>query len=315
MIDAYCHVGLPRFGTAEEALAVAGLYDIQKSVLVLGPMVPDFETVIQAMQKYGDRIRGVGIPFGETQEQQIESTEILLRAGVIAMRLQGNELLPEILSQIGESGRWIYAIGLRGGGRIAQTHLDWLEKYPNGKIMAPHFLSPDASKIDGALEELIRHPRFFPIFSRHGGLGSQEPYPHIDLKPWVERIVELSGYDHIMWGSECPVLYWRNETIPSCQNWLSDLLGSENLKGFLGENAQREIFDVPPPQNKSVTLPNWIDEIFDRTRTIPAFDYGGLELPMDVYEKLHRKYVEQLQNDATKTFAGFVIEVLKKAIR
>jgi hypothetical protein len=30
---------------------------------------------------------------------------------------------------------------------------------------------------------------------------------------------------------------------------------------------------------------------------------------------LHRKYVEQLQNDATKTFAGFVIEVLKKAIR
>jgi hypothetical protein len=150
-------------------------------------------------------------------------------------------------------------------------------------------------KIDGALEELIRHPRFFPIFSRHGGLGSQEPYPHIDLKPWVERIVELSGYDHIMWGSECPVLYWRNETIPSCQNWLSDLLGSENLKGFLGENAQREIFD--------------------RTRTIPAFDYGGLELPMDVYEKLHRKYVEQLQNDATKTFAGFVIEVLKKAIR
>ncbi|MBT4140067.1 MAG: amidohydrolase family protein [Candidatus Latescibacteria bacterium] len=314
MIDAYCHVGLPRFGTAEEALTIADLYSIQKSVLVLGPMVPDFGTLIQAMQQYKDRIRGVGIPFGNTPEQQIESTEILLHAGVTAMRLQGPEMLPEILNRVGEAGRWIYAIGLRSGGRIAQTNLDWLEKYPNSKIMAPHFLSSDVSKIEGALTELLQHPHFFPIFSRHGGLGSQEPYPHNDLKPWVERTIELAGYNRMMWGSECPVLYWRNENMPNCQNWLNELLGNENLNGFLGTNAQREIFDTPPPKSETVALPNWIEETFDRTRTIPAFDYGGLELPMDVYEKLHHRYVSQLEQNNTLTFAEFVVDVLKETV-
>ena len=314
MIDAYCHVGLPRFGTAEEALAIADLYGIQKSVLVLGPMVPDFEILIQAIQKYPNRIRGVGIPFGNTLEQQIESTEILLRAGITAMRLQGPEMLPDILTRVGEANRWIYAIGLRSGGQSVQTCLDWLENYPNGKIMAPHFLSPDASKIAGALADLLQHPRFFPIFSRHGGLGSQEPYPHIDLKPWVGRTIELTGYDRIMWGSECPVLYWRNETMPSCQNWLTELLGHQNLNGFLGENAQREIFNTPPPKSETVTLPKWIDEEFDRTRTIPTFDYGGFELPMDVYEKLHRKYVSQLEQNKNLTFADFIVSILKEAV-
>jgi hypothetical protein len=314
MIDAYCHVGLPRFGTAEEALAIADLYGIQKSVLVLGPQVPDFQTLIQAIQQHTDRIRGVGIPFGNTPEQQIESTKILLQAGVIAMRLQGNECLPEILTQIGESDRCIYAIGLRSGGTLAQTHINWLEKYPNGKVFAPHFLSPDVAKIDGALIDLLKHPRFFPIFSRHGGLGSQEPYPHTDLKPWVERTIELADYDRILWGSECPVLYWRNETMPSCQNWLSELLGTENLNGFLGENAQREIFDKPVPKAEPVTLPNWIQKLFDHTRTIPVFDYGGLELPMSVYEKLHHRYVKQLNQNTNLTFGDFVIEILAENV-
>jgi len=310
MIDAYCHVGLPRFGTAEEAIAIADLYGIEKSVLVLGPQVPDFETLIYAMKNYGHRIRGVGIPFGDNASQQIESTELLLRAGVIAMRLQGNELHPEILTQIGEQNRWIYAIGLRNGGPIAQTHLDWLEKYPKGKITAPHFLSPDVSKIDGALKELLQHPRFFPIFSRHGGLGSQEPYPHTDLKPWVERVIELAGKERIMWGSECPVLYWRNETMPLCQNWLSELLGDDDLTGFLGQNAQRELFTPPAPQTEDVVIPNWVTEQFDHTRTIPVFDYGGLELPMHVYQKLHAKYVVQLKTNPEHTFGDFVLNLL-----
>ena len=314
MIDAYCHVGLPRFGTAGDALTLADLFGIEKSVLVLGPLVPDFETLIQAMDQYGDRIRGVGIPFGETPSQQIESTTLLLRAGVTAMRLQGNELHPDILDQIGERGRMIYAIGLRGGSGAAQTHLAWLEKYPKGKIAAPHFLSLDLSKIDDVLEDLIRHPRFFPIFSRHGGLGSQLPYPHTDFRPWVDRVIEWAGYDRIMWGSECPVFYWRNETLSSCQNWLSELLDCENLAGFFCENAQRELFDTPAPQSQSVTIPAWVSDIFDRARTIPAFDNGGLTLPMDVYEKLHSLYVTRLKSHKSLRFGDFVMDLLAEKV-
>ncbi|MDA0709504.1 MAG: amidohydrolase family protein [bacterium] len=314
MIDAYCHVGLPRFGSAEEALSVAELYGIEKSVLVLGPMVPDFETLIRAMRKYGDRIRAVGIPFGQTPGQQIESTDLLLRAGAMAMRLQSDELHPEILDRIGQMGRMIYAVGLRGGGAAAQTHLDWLERFPNGKVAAPHFLSPDASRIEGALASLIQHPRFFPIFSRHGGLGSQAAYPHDDLKPWVDAVIALSGFDRIMWGSEYPVVYWRNETMPDCQNWLGKLLKGKNLAGFFKENAQREIFDTPSPKCESVTIPAWVSESFDQTRTVPTFDPGGLALPMAVYDKLHPLYVTRLKSNRSLRFSDFVIDLIAEKV-
>ena len=57
MIDAYCHVGMPRFGTTDEALDLAGVYGIERSVFVLGPRVPDFETLFDAMSRFGDRVR------------------------------------------------------------------------------------------------------------------------------------------------------------------------------------------------------------------------------------------------------------------
>ena len=311
MIDAYCHTGLPRFGSADDGLAVADLFGIERSVLVLGPMVPDCRTLFDGMAKFGDRIRGVGIPFGASREQQIEMTELQLRVGVMGMRLQGSELLPEILDRVGECGRWIYAIGLRSGSDIAQTLLDWLERYSVGRIAAPHFLRPNAGRIEGALRDLILHPRFFPIFSRHGGLGSQEPYPHEDMRPWVEQVVDLAGWDRVMWGSEYPVLCWRDETMPGCQTWLSELLGDDDrMVGFWGENARREIFDHPAPEREAVVIPDWVDVQFDRSRTVPVFDYGGLELSMDLYERLHRVYVDRLKEDASLTFGAFVVDLL-----
>ena len=112
IVDAYCHVGLPRFGSLEQMRAVAEVFAVERSVLVLGPMVPDYETLFRAIADYPETLRGVGIPFGESDAQQVQIAEVQLRAGVAGLRLSGAEMLscPAVPELVGECGRWIYAI-------------------------------------------------------------------------------------------------------------------------------------------------------------------------------------------------------------
>jgi predicted TIM-barrel fold metal-dependent hydrolase len=321
-IDAYCHVGLPRFGTAEDALFVQNQGQIDRTVLVLGPQVPDYATLFQAMERYGERVRGIGIPFGATTEQVRESIALQIRAGVLGLRIQEPELLtnPAMLAPLGENGRWIYAIAIVDRPEVIRALLTWLDRYPDARIGAPHFLRPadtSGAALSDGLQSLLQHPRFFPILSRQGGVGSRGPHPHPDLRPWVERVAELAGWERILWGSEYPVLYWRNETLAGAQRWLSDLLGADleepAQQAFLGDNAQRALFDHPPPLAQPVEIPAWVDAQFDRTRTVPLFPQTELELPMQAYATLHHRYVDALRSDPQLTFAQFVAQQLSSA--
>jgi hypothetical protein len=342
MIDAYCHVGLARFGSTEDALAVLGQWDVEKAVFALGPGVPDYATLFSALRTYGHRVRGIGIPFGDSAEQIRESVGLQLRAGVMGLRVEPSALLgyPEIMIMLGEqSGEarptWCYAIGAASSPDVIRALLTWLETYPGSRVAAPHFLSPQAlldSADPGPIRELVGHPRFYPIFSLHGGVGSRQPYPHRDLFAWVEKVIALAGWDHILWGSEYPVLFWRNETVgaqhgaplqdrsmvapppASALQWLFELLGetpAAQRAAYLGANAQRAIFDSPMPPMKEVEIPDWVDEQFDRDRVVPLFP-GGLDVPMTVYQSIHHAYVAALQQERWLTFAGFVTRHLKE---
>jgi hypothetical protein len=316
-IDAYCHVGLPRFGSAADALTILEQNAIRQAVLVLGPQVPDYETLFAALKKYKDRVRGIGIPFGETPEQVLEVTEMQLQAGVIGLRVDSREVLanPEMLTRLGQAGSWLYAINPLASPELMQTLLDWLEAYPAGRIAAPHFLQARPLLIgthgDDLIRVLVSHPRFYPIFSRHGNNGSQFPYPHLDFRQWVAQVVALTGWERIMWGSEYPVLYWRDETVVTCQGWLTALgvsLTEAELAHFLGGNAQRLLFDETPlPPQKKVTIPAWVEAQFNRQRTVPLFQGQGLEIPMALYQTLHADYVQALQQDPALTFGAFVV--------
>ena len=256
-IDAYCHVGLPRFGTVEDAWVVLKQAGIERAVFVLGPGVPDYATLFSALRYYGERARGVGIPFGETFDQVRASVMLQLRAGVLGFRVEPQALLayPALWETVGTQGRWLYAIGAFSAPEATRALLDWLERFPEGQVAAPHCLSPEpfltGMAADDARRALASHPRFYPIFSRHGGVGSHEPYPHRDLRPWVEQLIDLAGPDRMMWGSEYPVLFWRDETLGRCLGWLEALLaeafGSEARRAFLGGNAHRVFFGRPAP--------------------------------------------------------------------
>jgi hypothetical protein len=318
-IDAYCHIGRPRFGTTADAIAVFDLYRIRQGVLVLGPDVPDYPLLLTALAEYGERVRGIGIPFGQTERQIASIVALQLRAGVIGLRVEPSQvqLYPAILDLVGERGRWIYMIDPLSSLALIQTLLDWLHRYPEARLAAPHFVHPHAIPETGQQGKLTRallsHPHFHPIFSRHGGMGSQEPYPHPDLAAWVKQVVKWAGMDRIMWGSEYPVFYWRDENMSQCQAWLSALdigLSPQDLAAFWSGNARRLIFDVPSPVAQPVSIPPWVNEQFELDRTLPLFPRTEIDLPMRAYQVLHHHFVQSLQEHPHMTFSQFVTDQL-----
>jgi hypothetical protein len=189
--------------------------------------------------------------------------------------------------------------------------LNWLERYPDAHLGAPHFLQP--GRVPAAAHDLLRHPRFAAIFSRHGGVGSHLPYPHPDLRPWVEDVLALTGWERILWGSEYPVFYWRGESLPACRNWLTALLPdlpAAAITGYLGANTTRLFFDQPPPASQPIAFPAWIEQQFDRQRSVPLFQNAPLDLPMDTYARLHHRFVAAQQANPSLTFADFVAALL-----
>ncbi|MBW7459435.1 amidohydrolase, partial [Paenibacillus sepulcri] len=227
--DAYSHIGLPRYGGIEDFVNNMKRFGLRKSVMVLFNAVPEFASLFAGIRDYPESIRGVGIPFGQTPEQRMELVLLQLQAGVIGIRMEAGEALgnPDILKLLGEQGKWAFALTPFQSEELTRIYLDWLEQYPAGRIASPHLLYTEAASAGfrdrPSVKELLGHPRFHAIFSRHGGHGSALPYPHRDFLPWMSFVLEWAGYERTMWGSEYPVIYSRNETMPACISWLAEI--------------------------------------------------------------------------------------------
>ncbi len=321
IIDAYAHVGSPRFGKAEEVLALFDRWNIDKGILVLGPWVPDLEALKRAHDLAGDRIRYMGIPHGNSPEQKVELANAQLKLGISGMRYMPFELEPgkTVMNMLGERGLWLFAINPYQDAIATRALLDWLTEYPDGKVASPHFLIPhtiDEQCEDPALfRELLRHPRFYAILSRHGGVGSTRPYPHDDLKPWVEEIAALMGWDRLMWGSEFPVMYWRNEQIDACRNWISMLdpgMSNLDLEKFLGLNAQRLFFDEAAPPCIRLEIPQWLEQQYNREGNVQMLQNAMIEVPMSAYAKFLSHYLKATDLDKSLSFAQFIATKLKE---
>ena len=315
IIDAYMHVGSPRFGTAEQALAACDLWGVHAAVLVLGPRVPDIAALHSAQTLRPDRVRTIGIPYGDTAEQRLVSADACLEAGAIGIRLQGNEPIdnPAVMARLGEAGLWAYATDPLHSPRHTALLLDWLARYPAARIGAPHFVSPDLALLDTPLAEgLVRHPRFHAILSRQGQKGSREAYPFGDLRPWVERVLAWCGAERVLWGSEYPVIYWRGEQIDQTRRWLLDLqvdLPDGAYTAISGGNAQELFFASPAPSATIRELPNWL-QAYPQPGPVPLEPTASVDLPMDVYEPLFDDYVQCNSPDAPLTFSDYCVRQL-----
>ncbi len=319
-VDAYAHVGIPRFGSVGQLIGNMDRHGIRKSASVLGPLVPDLGALYESVSRYPDRLRGFGIVFGATAGQRAELACIQLEAGALGIRMGAGEAAgnPEILRAIGERGRWLYVFDPYSDERVAGLLLEWLERYPGARLAAPHFLKAGfiADAIGGNRAELLRHPHFYAILSRHGEMESRKPYPHDDFRPWIEHLIDHMGWERIFWGSEYPVLYWRNETIASAISWIRALvpeITDDQLQGFLGGNAQRVLFDTPPPPVQQVKTPEWVSAQFEFDREVPFFHPGGISVPSALYRRLFDRYMEDVNGSGT-AFGDYLLQLLKERL-
>lgn len=320
IIDSYMHCGVPRFLDARRTIEAMERDGSQRGVLVSGPGHPDIASLIEAHRLGGERVRTIGVPYGSTPDERAECVRACLDAGAIGIRMQQDEAVdtPDGLTAIGERAGWIYATDPLKSPRHARCLLDWLERYPQGRIAAPHFLKPHTHLLDqDGADELLAHERFFPILSRHGGV-SRESDPHEDLRPWVERVIATCGWQRLLWGGELPVLYWREETIPQARSWIERLgvgASEADLQAFFHDNANRLFFQdpAPPCTITHADIPAWIRSFNPWPVKVL---HGTLPLEAPVYHRLLCAYHDHLQSqpDDQPPLSAFIAQVLERSL-
>lgn len=333
LVDAYCHIGDPKYGTLPDVVRFFARLSIEQGVLVLGPGIPDLDSLIWARQHFGDRIRVMGVPFGETEEQRLELGEVQMKIGISGMRLMPFELEPNrpLIDRMGERGLWLFAInpfdapaGLSGApsdDAMGTTRflLDWLERHSSGRVASPHFLRPlrfeDMVEDAGLFRALLQHPRYHAIFSRHGGAHSSQPYPHRDLLPWVEQMAELVTWQRLMWGSEFPIVYQRSEQPEAVRDWLLNLgvrISESEQAGFYANNARRLFFESEAPALEPVEIPAWVEAQIDREQTVYLFPSNQVFIPMEDHGTLLSQYMKTAEAEPDLDYAGYVARLLSE---
>jgi hypothetical protein len=256
IIDAYQHLGLPRFQSPEDALAVMDRASITRAMVCPFETCPDLAAVHYAFTTAPDRFLGLGIPLGRDRREVEAVVAAQLRAGFAGLRLSGGDVRdsPWLLDQIGDAG----GIALVCGGDAgladgARTLLRFLEEYPRALAIGGHFAGPTDPGIFGArpaVADLFAHERFFVIFSR------QTLFEPATLTSWVRELIDRVGWQRIMWGSEAPVLYWRDESLADAIGWIERFNPTDEQRAaFLGGTAQRVLFDRPRPAAGDLVLP------------------------------------------------------------
>lgn len=263
MIDAYAHVGRPRFGGAAEFLRFLDRAGVAQAVAVHGPGLVDGRAFEEIEAAAPGRCRFVSVPPPADLPRGDRDAAVAraLEAGIVGFRLQKADYdEARLIAATGAAGGWLFAIDPFDDPAYAHTLLDWLDRHGAARVALPHFVKPDTGLLDRpGIAELLAHPKVFPILSRQTG-ASAEPFPYRDLWPWVERLFEAGAGERLLWASEYPVYLTRGEPLDSLTGWAFEtgLFDASARAGFHGERARALFFggagglrgdlpDFPPP--------------------------------------------------------------------
>lgn len=265
VIDAYAHVGMPRFVSVPDYIGVMDRGGIDRAVLCSFDSSPDLAAIHGAMSRWPERFRGLGVPLGIDRAEIEAAVLAQVAAGFSGIRLSDEDVRERawLLDIIAAHGAIAIVCGQVASVDNARILLQHLERNAEAIAIGGHFAGggdPSAISI-GPVAELFRHPRFHVVFSRHGGFQASM------IEHWAEAIVAHTGWERILWGSEVPVLFWRDETIGSAMGWVDRLAPTaEERAAFFGGNAARLYF------SRSATIARLIMpfEPESRARSFPA---------------------------------------------
>jgi predicted TIM-barrel fold metal-dependent hydrolase len=244
LIDAYAHVGLPRFQSLADYRLVMADNGVDRAVLCSFDSSPDLAEIHHAITDEPDRFRAIGVPLGNDDTEIHAGAKAQLAAGFSGLRLTEADLAerPYLLEMIGEAAGAALIAGQSSNPATAEILLRYLERYPAARVVGCHFAGlADPSVLDDkTVRELFAHPGFYVVFSRQGAIPPQV------VKSWAEAIIEVTGWERLLWGSEATVLFWRNETMADAIDWVKELSPTaEQLAAFRAGNAERLYFGKP----------------------------------------------------------------------
>ena len=310
IIDAWGHVSLPRFLSAEEYLALLDANGAEAAIVGTAATCPDLRELSRAAVQYPARFRTIGMAMGKSPEERSACIAAQMDCGFTGIRLQTDLVVrePALLDILGKAQGTPYMEGNEGYRVAARQLLDFLDRYPNCIVCGTHFAGPTDPAIFSKQElvgRLFRHPRFLVIFSRQGYM---DPEP---LKLWTRALVELTGWDRILYGSEFPVALWRDETFHSTQGWIDTVwlqpTPAERAK-FFYENAHKHFFEKDRPARP-------IDAKWERTdwktdSPVWLFQKKGVDLPEEAHRKILLAYLKQGGDVKAGSYRDFVTRLV-----
>ncbi|GAB3925267.1 hypothetical protein GCM10011575_05280 [Microlunatus endophyticus] len=308
IVDAYAHIGLPRFQSLADYELRMRSAGIAAAALCSFDSSPDLAAIHDGLARPDGRFCGIGVPLGSGRDELEASVIIQLTAGFSGIRLSGADIAERswLLGLIAGHGRVPLVCANSGEPATATVLNDHLDHHPDSRLVLGHFggLPAPAVLRSGPVGELFARPQVSVIFSRQGG------YPADRILPAAERLIESCGWRRVLWGSESPVLTWRNETLASALAWV-DVLGptAEQRRDFLGGNARRLFFDSRPDV-QPLDLPF---DPMERAQVIPATIFAnGLGLDQRTAGALVHAW---LTDGELGTFADYTGALIDRALK
>jgi hypothetical protein len=273
MIDAYAHVGMPRFQTIPGYRTLMNDLGIQRALVCAFDACPDLHTVHRALADGTGDFRGLGLALGHDRREMEAGLEAQLAAGFCGLRLGVNEILanPWVLDWLGERRALPFVVGENGLAGAAELMVNHLERFQDSVIIGGHFAGPTDVKVleqPGPVRDLFHHPRFAVVFSRQGIFDKNL------IEDWADALVECVGWDRALWATEAPVLIWRDEEVLVTPKWIERYpLTPAQREAFFTGNSQRLIFDLPAADPAPLNLP-FDPFVFDPNRNVPMWPFG-----------------------------------------
>lgn len=186
IVDAYSHVGLPRFQTVADYRGIMQRVGIGKAMLSAFDSAPDLAGIHGAFMQSPQTFRGLGVPLGRDDAEIAAGARAQLAAGFSGLRLTMFDVVekPFLLDLIGAAGGIALVVGHLAETAPARILVDVLERHENLQVVAGHFAGGGAPHelATPYVADLFAHPRFAVVFSRQGG------YPPAQIATWAEAI-------------------------------------------------------------------------------------------------------------------------------
>jgi len=307
VIDAYAHVGLPRFQSLSDYRSVMAGAGIARAVLCAFDSAPDLAALHDAITTEPDRFRAIGVPLGNGRAEVEAACRAQLVAGFSGLRLTAGDVTerPWLLDVLAERDGIALVVGAVASPGCAAPLVAYLDRNKRAAVVGGHFAGVATPNVldDPAVALLFAHPRFFVQFSRQGA------WPPGLVQAWSRAVLARTGWSRVMWGSEATVLFWRNETMADVAAWVDVLTpGAAERESFF-EGAARRLYFTRSIQLAPLVLPF---EAASRANPIPAVLWAN-GLPVD--QALAGRLVHAwLADGGVGTLGGYATGLLNQAL-